>query len=641
MIRFSMLIVLLCIPTGILFFWYQENGFHPLQAAWWVWLGKVLRMTGSLPREMLLPVFYCGSAGLLLLGILIYLQNRASSSTLFGGRDSRTLHGSARWAVLKDIKTAGLLGKQGVIVGGYAKRNKKGALRSRKITTLRHNGPEHILTFAPTRSGKGVGLVIPTLLSWKASALVLDIKGENYALTAGWRASIGQRVLRFDPASLEGSARYNPLEEVRIRTDHEIADCQNIASMVIDPDGKGLKDYWTQSGWEWLAASILHVLYYIDFHEGRTATLADVHRFMSVGHDGELTQEDGDEGFDRLCYEMATFDHKRNLVDEEIFRAAGAMKKKASNERSGVHSSAKVQLALYSDPIVARNISTCDFRIRDLMNGDQPTSLYIVIPPSDIDRLKPLIRILLNQFLTRFTSEMAFEGGAAVKHYKHRLLLMLDEFTSIGKLEIFERALAFMAGYGLKAFIIVQDLTQLQKAYSKEEAITSNCHVRIAYAPNKIETAKLLSDMTGKTTVVQEKTSRSRSSSKLGSNNSTSINEVARPLLTPDECMAIPGIEKTPDGKIRSAGDILIFTAGNPTIYGRQILYFQDKAYLDKATIPPPLTPLLTSSDLLGGAQRNTHPAATALNQTLSNQTHKKCAERTIVKEITYDLPSK
>ena len=425
--------------------------------------------------------------------------------------------------------------------------------------------------------------------------------------------SQGQRVLRFDPAALEGSVRYNPLAEIRIGTDYEIADCQNISSMIIDPDGKGLKDYWTQSGWEWLAASILHVLYYTKITQSRTATLADVHKFMSIGHgqdsdsfEGEdgaqgldrvqklkrtqnLGQDlDGDESFDKLCDGMAEFDHGRAIVNDEVERSAGAMKKKASKERSGVHSSAKVQLSLYSDPIVARNISHSDFRISDLMNGEKPTSLYIVIPPSDIDRLKPLIRILMNQFLTRLTSEMALENGKATKGYKHRLLLMLDEFTSIGKLEIFERSLAFMAGYGIKAYIIVQDLTQLQKTYGREEAITSNCHIRIAYAPNKIETAKLLSDMTGKTTLVQKKTSRSSSSSRSGSNISESLSEVSRPLMTPDECMSLPGMKKRPNGEVKSPGDMLIFVAGFPTIYGQQYLYFQDTKLLGRAKISPP-----------------------------------------------------
>ncbi|MEP4191882.1 MAG: type IV secretory system conjugative DNA transfer family protein [Sneathiella sp.] len=630
MIRFLMLICMIGLHVSILFLWNKANGFNPLQKDWWLWLIETVRVTGSLPHEMLVPMIACGSVSVAILFFLVYLNNRAGAETRHGKHDSKTLHGSARWAERKDIKKTGLLGKKGAVVGGLKKAN------STRI--LRHDGPEHILSFAPTRSGKGVSLVIPTLLSWEESALILDIKGENYALTAGWRQSIGQRVLRFDPASLEGSARYNPLEEVRTGTDYEIADCQNIASMVIDPDGKGLKDYWTQSGWEWLAASILHVLYYVNFNEGRTATLADVHRFMSIGHDGELTDEDGDEGFDRLCDEMAAFNHKRAIVDDEILRAAGAMKKKASNERSGVHSSAKVQLALYSDPIVARNISKCDFRIRDLMNAEEPTSLYIVIPPSDIDRLKPLVRILLNQFLTRLTSEMAFENGKAVKHYKHRLLLMLDEFTSIGKLEIFERALAFMAGYGLKAFIIVQDLTQLQKAYSREEAITSNCHIRIAYAPNKIETAKLLSDMAGKTTLVQKKKSSSFSSSKIGSNTSTSINEVARPLLTPDECMELPGLQTVTGlfGTSVKPGDMLIFVAGHPTIYGQQYLYFQDRELLKRARLVP-------ATSLPGPENGNASaPLTKALDQDghQSGQSNTQSQPTQPVQEFPYEYPS-
>lgn len=130
-----------------------------------------------------------------------------------------------------------------------------------------------------------------------------------------------------------------------------------------------------------------------------------------------------------------------------------------------------------------------------------------------------------------------------MKSYKHRLLLMLDEFTSVGKLEIFEKAIAFMAGYGLKAFVIVQDLTQLQKTYGREQSIVSNCHVRVAYAPNTMETARLLSDMSGKTTLVQKKTSASRTSGRSGTNYSHTLTEVARPLLTADECMSLPGME--------------------------------------------------------------------------------------------------
>ncbi len=573
---FALLLVLFA--GGVLSLWYMAVGFNAFDPRWWAWLVQVITQTDGLPDALLHPLYGCAAAFLVSMGIAAFTVNRSGTRNVSGGVAVSDTHGSARWARWRDVKRAGLVRKTGVVVGGF----------KRPVGTrpLRHDGPEHVMCFAPTRSGKGVGLVLPTLLSWRESALVLDIKGENYALSAGWRASVGQRVLRFDPAAATGSARYNPLAEVRIGSDHEIADCQNIASMIIDPDGKGLKDFWMQSGWEWLAGAILHVLYRQVRGDGGTATLADVHEFMSVGDEsGDDGIASGDEGFDHLLEDMAGFDHGRGSVNAEIRRAAGRMLKRASAERSGVHSSATVQLALYSDPIVARNTSRCDFRIADLMNAEQPASLYIIIPPSDIGRLKPLIRILMNQFLTRLTAEMAFEGGATKKHYKHRLLLMLDEFTAIGKLEIFEKALAFMAGYGLKAFIIVQDLTQLQKEYGREESITSNCHVRIAYAPNKIETAKHLSEMTGKTTIIQHKRSRSRS--RTGASVSESTSEVGRALMTADECMSIPGIRAGVGGRI-IPGDMLVFVAGNSPVYGRQVLYFQNKTLNDRAALPAP-----------------------------------------------------
>lgn len=573
------LLITLAVTLGaVVGTWYLQAGFLPHYKANWIWLVKdYIPQYRAYPYDLLQSAQIVVVAGVGVMLTLALYFNRASTSTLVGGRRVRDTHGSARWAKWGEIKRMGLLGESGVVVGGVQ--------RLGKIKRLRHNGPEHVLCFAPTRSGKGVGLVLPTLLEWEQSVLVLDIKGENYAKTAGYRKSLGHNVILFEPAAESGSAKYNPLAEVRLGTGHEIADCQNIASMVIDPAGKGLKDYWMQSGWEWLSASILHVLYRVRKEQNRTATLADVHQFMSVGDketvnaDGEIVKLTGDESFDHLCDSMVDYDHGHSSADEEVARAASSMKKKASSERSGVHSSAKTQLALYSDPIVAKNISDCDFRIDDLVNGDAPAALYIVIGPNDIDRLKPLIRILVNQFLTRLTAQMG--------QNKHRLLLMLDEFTAIGKLELFERALAFMAGYGIKAFIIVQDLTQLQKEYGKEEAIVSNCHIRIAYAPNKIETARLLSDMAGKATLIQRKRSSSLGGKGGGSE---SQSEVGRPLLTPDECMSLPGL-KVDNGKIRATGDMLIFSAGDYPIYGKQSLYFTDKILTARAEMTPPQLP--------------------------------------------------
>ncbi|CCO24034.1 Conjugal transfer protein traG (fragment) [Maridesulfovibrio hydrothermalis AM13 = DSM 14728] len=362
--------------------------------------------------------------------------------------------------------------------------------------------------------------------------------------------------------------------------------------MIVDPDGKGLKDYWNKAAFGFLGGSILHCMILCLVKEGRHATLNDL-SLMLADEDREIR-----EVFEEMLV-LEHFENMKNLfegiedssakaVKQFISSAAREMLNKSDSELSGVVSTAVANLALYRDPVVTKVTSGNDFTIKDLMNDDDPVSLYLVIRPSDIDRLRPLVRLILNMILRRLTEDMEFSEGTVKANYKHRLLLMLDEFTSLGKMEIFERALAFMAGYGIKSYIIVQDLTQLQSAYGKDESIMSNCHIRIAYAPNKVETARILSSMTGEATVIQKKTSLSGTRSGHMGRASVSISETKRPLLTPDECMRLPGAEKDRHGKISKAGDMLIFPAGFAPIYGKQILFFLDPVFLQRSKISAP-----------------------------------------------------
>jgi len=584
MIRLFLLLSPLLMALVTVTVWRLVFGFDVLQRPHWQWLKGYVHDYRTLPEFIAWSGYAAGGGLLLVLVVALGLNSRAKARTIHGEHDAETLHGSARWGRWRDARRAGLTGKKGVVVGGFC--------RGRQVRTLRHDGPEHVLCFAPTRSGKGVTLVLPTLLGeWTDSVVVLDIKGENHAKSAGWRASLGHRILKFEPAALHGSVSFNPLAEIRLGTDFEISDAQNIAMMIIDPDGKGLRDFWMKTGFGWLTAGILHVMYRVMSENRRVANLRDVSLFLSAPTRAP-TEAGGDtvdeEGLTRMLKAMIAFDHCLNggprvSVNQLVHTAAQEMLDRAPAERSGVHSSAIVELALYRDPIVSANIARSDFRLKDLMNGDSPAALYLVVPPSDIDRLRPLLRIIMNLILRRLTAEMAHTGGPL---YRHRLLLLLDEFTSIGKLEIFEKALAFMAGYGIKAFLIVQDITQLQKDYGKENSIMGNCHVRIAYAPNTTETAKVLSDMLGKTTVVQAKRGASRKGLEVVGNTSDSLAEVARPLLTPDECMTLPGIRI--QGKKVIPGDMLIFSAGSPPLYGRQKLYFQDRELLRRSEMPVP-----------------------------------------------------
>ena len=479
-------------------------------------------------------------------------------------------YGSARWAEKPEVKAAGLLDPDGVVLGRYDREY------------LRHDGPEHVLCFAPTRSGKGVGLVVPTLLSWGASSVITDLKGELWALTAGWRQKHAKnKVLRFEPASTSGGVCWNPLDEIRLGTEYEVGDVQNLATLIVDPDGKGLDSHWQKTAFALLVGVILHALYKAK-DDGGTATLPSV--------DAMLADPNRDIG--ELWMEMATYGHVDGQNHHAIGSAARDMMDRPEEEAGSVLSTAKSYLALYRDPVVARNVSRSDFRIKQLMHEDDPVSLYIVTQPNDKARLRPLVRVMVNMIVRLLADKMDFEGGRPVAHYKHRLLMMLDEFPSLGKLEIMQESLAFVAGYGIKCYLICQDINQLKSretGYGHDESITSNCHVQNAYPPNRVETAEHLSRLTGQTTVVKEQitTSGRRTAAMLGQVSRT-YQEVQRPLLTPDECLRMPGPKKNAQGEIEEAGDMVIYVAGYPAIYGKQPLYFKDPVFSARAAIPAP-----------------------------------------------------
>lgn len=542
-----------------------------------------------------------GAAGLFAaLGFVLHRSRKLASG-------ANHLHGSAGWAELADIQGTGLLptakNAGGVMLGQvevphrapiFPRLSWMGWLKwtSTKKVYLRHKGPEHILVFAPTRSGKGVGIVVPTLLSWDESVLVHDIKGENWALTSGFRQKVlGQRCLRFSPSE-PGSAKFNPLKEIRM-DGNIVKDVQNIATIIVDPEGKGLSDHWAKTGFDLLTGVILFVLLEEDIPDSERS-LATVQSILSDGgvvrKEAEKMARESANDAEPSTGIKAVFEYIRDHSNVQLakdlqsherigwqtaMQAASSYLNKAPNEASGVLSTSLSFLSLYRDPIVAENTSSSDFDIESLMM--EKTALYLVVPPSDKDRLKPLLRLILNQVVRRLTEQMEFEKtGSSKTKFNHKLLLLIDEFPALGKLDVFEEALAFIAGYGLKALLITQDLSQLQKAYTRDESIISNCHIRIAYAPNKVDTAEILSKMAGQSTVVSEQ--RNYSGSRLSvllNNVSTSEQVTQRPLLTADECMRLP-----PD-------DELVFVAGFRPIYGKKIKYYADPAMSKRQQIGP------------------------------------------------------
>jgi type IV secretion system protein VirD4 len=503
----------------------------------------------------------------------------ASGAVAIGGAAWRaslnktpTTYGSARWAEFQDVRDAGLFARRGIVLGLYRRRY------------LRHDGPEHVLVVAPTRSGKGVGLVVPTLLTWTGSTVVHDVKGENWNLTAGWRAKFS-RCLRFDPTD-PGSARFNPLLEVR-RGSGEVRDVQNIADILVDPEGaRERRDHWEKTAHSLLVGAILHVLY-----AEEEKTLARVAAFLA----------DPARSIQRTLCVMLTTNHLG--TDEEpnahpvVASVARELLNKSENERSGVVSTAMTFLSLYRDPLIAATTASSDWSIADLMERERSLSLYLVVPPSDISRTRPLVRLVLNQIARRLTETLPIEAPAG----REPILLMLDEFPALGRLDFFESALAFMAGYGVRAFIVAQSLHQIDKAYGPNHSVLDNCHVRVVFAANDERSAKRFSEALGTATELraQRNLSGSRFSAWL-SHTSVSEQETPRPLLTPGEILQL-----APD-------DELVLVSGNPPIRSKKLRYFEDDNFLSRVRTPAApgddIDALPRTADIWSGLVRGPHP---------------------------------
>ncbi|MBB4383326.1 conjugal transfer protein TraG [Bradyrhizobium sp. SBR1B] len=508
------------LPPAFLWWWYAYDAYAP--------------------HIFIEGAYIAASGGIIAAGVAIGMS-------VWRAREAKNAetYGSARWAEAKEIGQAGLLGPDGVVLGRFDR------------AYLRHDGPEHVLCFAPTRSGKGVGLVIPSLLTWPGSAIVHDIKGENWQLTAGFRARHG-RVLLFDPTNAKSSA-YNPLLEVR-HGEWEVRDVQNIADILVDPEGSLEKrNHWEKTSHALLVGAILHVLY-----AEEDKTLAGVAAFLS---DPRRPIES------TLAAMMRTAHLGETGVHPVVASAARELLNKSGNERSGVLSTAMSFLGLYRDPVVAEVTRRCDWRITDIVGAERATTLYLVVPPSDINRTKPLIRLILNQIGRRLTEDLQAKAG------RRRLLLMLDEFPALGRLDFFESALAFMAGYGIKSFLIAQSLNQIEKAYGPNNSILDNCHVRVSFATNDERTAKRVSDALGMAT--EMKAMKNYAGSRLApwlGHLMVSRSETARPLLTPGEMMQLP------------PSDEIVMMSGLHPIRAKKARYYEDRRFQERILAPPVLT---------------------------------------------------
>lgn len=561
----------------------MHAGRHGVYPFWWwlkwsvMWGGKS-GGAGDLVLGMQLWIVG-GAAAALGVGYFVYYRRSMSRETV------EDIHGSARFAKADDVLRMGLAAKKGdsgrgPYLGAYE-------FGPNDIRFLQYNSDGHVGAGAPTRSGKGVGLVLPTLLTYPYSTATNDIKKENWELTAGFRHRAGSLCIPFEPTNLGGKSidgkrlalatcRWNVLEEIRINTIEDVKDAQNIAAAIADPDGKGMDDHWVSTSYELLAGLFLHMVYF-----ERDKSLAGAAMYLA-----DPTFTDPEQMFDRMLRAEHDPNGTRGWTDSmgnptkthpAVAVAARAMLNKEEKERNSVLSTAKTRLALFTEPIVARNTAVSDFKVGDLMNHDKPVSFYLIVPPSDKERLRPLLRLFITYTVRRLTEEMRFEDGGSAKSYLHRLLMMIDELPSLRKLDCIQDGLAYVAGYGIQFYLIFQDTVQVKESFGDKESVIAGLQVKVFYAPQKPETAEEISKMIGRTTVATQDVSYS------GSRNSVMLNQmsiserqVERPLMTPDEVSRL------------SRDDSLIIVTGEPTIRAKKIRYYEIPEFKRRAQMAAP-----------------------------------------------------
>jgi type IV secretion system protein VirD4 len=479
------------------------------------------------------------------------------------------IHGTARLATEAEIRASGLLPPKGqpqiagIIVGGW--KHKNGAL-----SYLTHTGKTNVLSLGPPRSGKTQGVLVPTLLTWPGSVIVYDPKGELYAQTAGWRRKEANTiVMRLAPADLDNTIAWNPFDRVRVGTDFAYRDVANIIAHVADPGGKGPTDHWEPSAANFMVGIALFLL-----DRRRPCTLNAI-----------LTAIDDSANPETLLQAMAACPQPQAA---SVGRGMLATEKR---ERGSIVSTARRQLMIYRDPVMARNTASSAFAIDQLMNADRPVSLYIEARGEDELRLRPFVRLFLTIAIGQLISKPLLQvNGKEQPPHKHRLLLAVDEFASFGKMEPMEIALSKSSGFGITGLLLAQDYQQVVAAYGEHENITGNCQVMAAYAPNNAKSADWLSKKTGQSTVVVEDVSESSQQGGGKRSQTVTYRSTERPVLTPDEIYRLKAPERDTEGKITKAGELLVFSGGQHAILATQSLAFLDPEFERRMAIPAPQT---------------------------------------------------
>ena len=521
-IPFGLLIALaIASMIGWLILGLPVTAYDPLKIPQFVWYYRgdpqvVRAMAGGLV-----------GGGLLLIGLIYALWARGAP-----------LHGAARFARESEIKRHGFRARSGIVLG------RKGG------RFLTFGGSEHVIVEAPTRSGKGTGIVIPNLLTWQGSVVVLDVKRENYDASAGFRAHYGQDVYLFNPTDREGrTARYNPLAYInRDDPDDVIIELQKIATMLfVAPDhGEAFWANGARTGFAGVGAWLADT-------SDEPLTMGAIYRHLT-------------EGDARSFFRKELADPKLNLsvgCRTALADFAGG----SDNSFADVKKTITNVLGLWLNPLVDSATAASDFDLRDLRK--RPMSIYLGVSPDELDRIAPLYNLLLQQLIDLNVRELPGETTPIP------VLVILDEFARLGRASVIASAFSYVAGYGIRLLPVIQSRSQLRGVYGEHVAdeIVANCGVEVAFTPKELRVANDLSERIGY--VGQESVTKSLTINGLLANRSKSMSEQRRALMLPQELMQF------------SAEKLILLRGGIPPIIGTKIAYFSSRFFKKRAMAPP------------------------------------------------------
>jgi type IV secretion system protein VirD4 len=451
------------------------------------------------------------------------------------------LHGAARWASEAELVRGSLRARQGIVLGHKSGR------------PLVFGGLEHVMLYAPTRTGKGVGVVIPNLLTWPQSLVVLDIKGENWAASAGYRAAHGQRVLLFDPLSPDGrTARFNPLAHIdRADAIATLDELQKIAGMLF-PTADRVDPFWAEAA----RTGFIGVGAFVAETPDLPFTLGEVFR--------QLTQGSPKQRFPQLITERA---RAGRPLSAGCVSALTDFCAASDNTFASIRQTITARMGLWLNPRVDAATAVSDFDLRGLRG--RSVSLYLGVTPDNLVRVAPLYNLLLQQLIDLNTRALPAPSDT------RQVLVVLDEFARLGHAAVIAHGFSFVAGYGIRLLAVLQSPAQLRAEYGPDLAdeIMANCGVEIVFAPKEIRVAQDLSERLGYWTYPGR--SNSRPTALSTGRRSMTESDQRRALMLPQELIALPDDQ------------LIVLRAGLPPVRGRKLLYYRTRDLRRRVSAPP------------------------------------------------------